>query len=80
MEHWCRCGPGGVRLLRSAGRLGSPERAWPGPGARGGEPGGAMMHPRSPGPQHPEPARRNHTNCADADPARRLTIEATIQL
>jgi len=51
MEHWCRCGPGrggAAEVCGAAGVCGASQ-------ARGGEPGGAMMHPRSRAWWHPDP-------------------------
>ena len=53
MEHWCRCGPGrggAAEVCGVAGVCGASQ-------ARGGEPGGAMMHLRSRAWWHPDPGR-----------------------
>ena len=69
-------GPG---LRGAAGRRGL--RGAPGPGrARGGEPAGAVMRPRSGTWWHPEPGEGGRADSAGACPGRRLVIETTMRL
>jgi hypothetical protein len=75
MEHCCRCGPGrggAAEVCGVAGVCGASQ-------ARGGEPGGAMMHPRSRAWWHPDPidgARgpRTSDTRVRAKPARTGTV------